>query len=121
MDNKINVTDETINLLIEFKNIKKFIPDEKNFYPGATSEEIRLRAQNIFDKMIENLIVNIKQNPTKKYILLEMRNMLKNFINFDSEENDQVCTYCERILDIFQLESSDGLLNNWRYGFDPNK
>ncbi len=27
--------------------------------------------------------------------------------------------YIETIMDILGIESSDGLLNQWRYGFDP--
>jgi hypothetical protein len=38
----------------------------------------------------------------------------------DTEEREAVCAYCERIMDALEIESSEGILNNWLYGFDPN-
>lgn len=38
--------------------------------------------------------------------------------NYDSEEQDQICSYCEKIMDILEIKSSNGLLKKWRYGFN---
>ncbi len=36
-------------------------------------------------------------------------------------EQDRVLLYFEQIMDIAGIQSSDGMLNDWRYGFDPTK
>lgn len=33
---------------------------------------------------------------------------------------DRGLTYMEELMDIYGIESFDGRLNIWRYGFDPN-
>jgi hypothetical protein len=39
----------------------------------------------------------------------------------DSEERDRFLDYLNELMSIFSIESSDGLLNTWRYGFDPKE
>jgi hypothetical protein len=41
------------------------------------------------------------------------------YINLDTEDRERVCHYFEELMDIVGLESSDGHLNNFMYGFDP--
>jgi hypothetical protein len=40
-------------------------------------------------------------------------------VYLDSEDRDQLCFCIEELMDIVGLESSGGLLNDWRYGFNP--
>lgn len=40
---------------------------------------------------------------------------------YDSEEEEEICESIIELMDIVGLESSDGHLNIWRYGFDPNQ
>jgi hypothetical protein len=54
-------------------------------------------------------------------VLDEFSAALKNFDRAaDTEDRERVCMNMEKIMDIVGLESSDGLLNNWLYGFDPS-
>lgn len=41
-------------------------------------------------------------------------------VSWDSEDLDNICTMIEDIMNLVGLESSDGILNSWRYGFDPS-
>ena len=43
---------------------------------------------------------------------------LERFTEPDTEERERFCGYLEEIMDIVGIESSDGLLNGWLYGFD---
>jgi hypothetical protein len=54
-------------------------------------------------------------------VLSEAQTMLSTASGEDSEEQDQTAHYVEQILEILGIESSDGLLNSWRYGFDPTR
>ena len=33
---------------------------------------------------------------------------------------DRGLSYMEEIMDIYKIESSEGRLNEWRYGFEPS-
>ncbi len=116
----LNITDQTITELKKLREEKKFLEMEGGHYPGAPSEEIRLELEKKLDYTIDILIDNIKANPTKKYLLSRFSLMLNKFTEYDTEEREQICFYCEKIMDIFGVESSDGLLMNWLYGFNPD-
>jgi hypothetical protein len=47
--------------------------------------------------------------------------MLDAFEPGDTEDRERLCGYLEEIMEIFGIESSDGLLNRWLYGFDPQE
>ena len=55
----------------------------------------------------------------KSYVLGEFQSALNAFVSEDTEERERVCCYLERIMDCVRINNSDGLLNNWMYGFDP--
>ena len=116
----LNITDQTITELKKLREEKKFLEMEGVYYPGAPTEEIRLELEKKLDHTIDILIDNIKANPTKKYLLSRFSLMLNKFTEYDTEEREQICFYCEKIMDIFGVESSDGLLMNWLYGFNPD-
>jgi hypothetical protein len=37
----------------------------------------------------------------------------------DTDDRDQLARYLERIMSIVGIDGSGGLLNQWRYGFQP--
>jgi hypothetical protein len=52
-------------------------------------------------------------------VLSEFLQMLEAFEGHDTEEREKACAYCERVMDLLAIESSDSVLNTWLYGFDP--
>lgn len=90
-------------------------------YPGAPSEEIRVRAEGRVNDMLDRLLFGLKSAPRKSFVLSEFMEMLRGFEGEDSEEREWACCYCERVMNLLDIESSDGLLNKWLYGFDPGK
>ncbi len=108
----------------EFRSKEKFIPDEKLFYPGIgdpaqkliLTEKINLAA-NDFEELAK------RGNATDKNYQNAIKKGLGRFagIYIDSENQDRICYYFEELMDIVGLESSDGHLNNFRYGFDPKQ
>jgi hypothetical protein len=71
--------------------------------------------------MLDPLAIGLPEAPRKSYVLSEFLEMLKAFEHEDTEEREQACTYCERVMNVLGIESSDGLLNTWLYGFDPEQ
>jgi hypothetical protein len=87
----------------------------------AAPEDVGAQLAVHIDELLDRLIESIAEHPTKSYVLAEFARTLKCFEREDSEDQDSVLQYLENIMDILQIESSDGLLNNWRYGFDPTQ
>jgi Domain of unknown function (DUF4844) len=94
---------------------------QENLYPGAPTKDIRQNAERALNAMLDRLRVCLQLSPRKSYVLSEFLEMLKAFDHADTEEREQACAYCERVMNVLGVESSDGLLNIWLYGFDPER
>lgn len=68
--------------------------------------------------LLDRLLMGLSQNPTKSFVLGEYKSTFADFKLADSEKRDGACRYIENIMDILGIESSDGLLGQWRCGFD---
>ena len=115
----LNITEETLKALNLLKAERKF--EESEFYPGAPDEATRKKCNNGINEMIEELVSELPNNPTKSLVLSLFTKHLQKFNGEDTEEREQAATYCENIMDILGIRSSDGDLNNWMYGFDPKE
>lgn len=112
------VNNEVMKLLEEMKNKKKFLPDEHSFYKGATSEKLRVELEEKVNILIKSLLEGIKKKPLKSYVLIMFKELLLQCDKFDTEDRERLCLYLEELMDIFEIESSDGLLNTFMYGFE---
>ena len=111
----------------EFIAKKKFVEQPyPNFYPGIADEKMR----PIFTEKINQVATDFKsvaesENPTdKKYqekIKIGLSRFADVYMELDTEDRERVCTYFEELMDIVGLESSNGQLNKFMYGFDPNE
>ena len=108
----------------EFISKKKFV--EENYYPGIADEKMR----PIFTEKINKAASDFKtvaesENPTdKKYqekIKVGLSRFADVYMELDTEDRERVCTYFEELMDIVGLESSNGQLNKFMYGFAPNE
>ncbi|WP_460219358.1 DUF4844 domain-containing protein [Psychroserpens sp. MEBiC05023] len=119
------ITPENTNEKItEFIAKKKFVSE--NHYPGIEDEKMR----PVFTEKINLIALDFKtvaesEKPTeKKYqekIGIGLSRFADIYLELDTEDRERVCTYIEELMDIIELESSNGQLNKFMYGFDPNK
>ena len=116
-DHAIILSPEVIQQLSALHSESKF--QAEGMYPGAPDEDIRVNSERIVNEMLDGLQAGLHQSPRKSYVIAQFLEMLKCFEHDDTEEREQACRYCERVMDILHIESSDGLLNKWLYGFDP--
>ncbi len=116
---ELTITPNTIQNLKNLQIEKKFV--EEGLYPGTADEKTRMRCELGINALLESIIASIKQNPQKDFVINEFMKTLANFEEEDTEEREHVCEYLEQIMAILGIESSDGKLNNWLYGFDPNE
>lgn len=111
----------------EFIAKKKFVTEPyPNYYPGIGDEKMR----PIFTEKINQVALDFKtvaesEKPTdKKYqeiIGIGLSRFTAVYLELDTEDRERVCFYFEELMDIVGLESSNGQLNNFLYGFDPNE
>lgn len=108
----------------EFKKKEKFVQDTAIFYPGIgdtsmrplLTEKINLAADD-FESLAKKGNASDKEYQDK--IKIGLQRFADIYINLDTEDRERVCHYFEELMDIVGLESSDGHLNNFMYGFDP--
>jgi hypothetical protein len=119
----LNITPEIMGALAALRHEPKFRERKGSHYPGAPDESTRLQAQYAVDTMLNRLLARLKASPTKEFVLSEFQIMLDNFDSLepDTLEREEACAYCERVMLLVGIERSDGLLNRWMYGFDPDE
>ncbi|OYY95354.1 MAG: DUF4844 domain-containing protein [Hydrogenophilales bacterium 28-61-23] len=116
-DRSLNVTPQALSELRLLQREKKFLEDLPNHYPGAPNEAIRMNAQVSVDVLVQKLIAELPSQPRRSFVLGTMKSTLASFTNQDTEEQEQLLRYCERILATLGINDSGELFNVWRYGF----
>jgi hypothetical protein len=121
----MNTPNDAVEKLDAFLEKKKFEPQPyPNYYPGLSDEKMRpILTEKINQIAFDFKAVATSKNPTdKKYqekITIGLARFSNIYLEIDSEDLDRICSYVEEIMDIVALESSDGQLNAFRYGFEP--
>jgi flagellar basal body-associated protein FliL len=113
----LDITSNEINALKSLRNKPKFYAE--GFYPSAPNNSVQVESEARVNALLDTLIVGLPQHPNKKYVMSQFKQALDSFETNDTEERERFCQYLEEIMDILKIESSDGLLNRWLYGFDP--
>ena len=125
-ENKMTTPADAKNKFAEFIGKEKFneVP-YPNFYPGIADNKMQpICTEKINQVATDFLEIATSENPTdKKYheiIGLGLSRFADVYLELDTEDRERVCTYFEELMDIVGLESSNGQLNKFMYGFDPN-
>jgi len=122
--NEMKTPENTNEKFAEFIAKKKFVAE--NHYPGIADEKMR----PVFTDKINQIASEFKtiaesEKPTdKKYqekIEIGLSTFAKIYLELDTEDRERICTYIEELMDIVELKSSNGQLNKFMYGFDPNE
>jgi len=114
----------TIEKFATFIAKNKFV--EENYYPRIADEKMRPIFREKINQVANDFkIVSESEKPTDlKYqekIKIGLLRFADVYMDLDTEDRERVCTYFEELMDIIELESSDGQLNKFMYGFDPNE
>lgn len=106
--------------LHELKIQKKFVKDLTLLYFGAPDEATRIKAQKIINSALDKFIKTPPNGLTVKIFWSTLETAAKQLGQMDSDEMERGLSYMEEIMDIYKIDSSEGRLNEWRYGFNPN-
>lgn len=103
--------------------IKEYIARDKfvemSDYPGLGDEEMREPLNNRLNVLAEQFL-QIAGKPTVELYRDAIKQLLDDMddVYLDTEDEDHFLLQIEELMDIVGLESSQGLLNQWRYGFE---
>lgn len=112
-----------IEQLSAFINRKKFTPEDSS--PSFSDKKLAPTLSKLMDNIAKDFArifgttkSEFEYHEAIKYGLAQFASYRH---SFDTEDQDLVCKYVEELMDIVNLESSGGHINEWRYGFDPNE
>ena len=103
--------------LTEVKNQIEALPSIKGEFVIVMSrsstdkknENIRSKAEIKVNFALNAIVEVVKANPKKSAVLSSIKSSLKNFHDFDSEENERALYYFEKSLEILGIENSNEL------------
>ena len=121
---EMKTPENTNEKFAEFIAKKKFYAE--NHSPNISDEKLRpILTEKINEVATDFKLISESKNPTdKKYqeaIGIGLLKFPEMELGYDSEDRERILLYFQEIMDIVELESSNGQLNNFYYGFDPNK
>ncbi|WP_313376961.1 DUF4844 domain-containing protein [Chishuiella sp.] len=109
-----------------FISKEKFKKDNTIFYPGISDEKLKPIVTDLINqsaKDFQNIAKkgNATEQEYQNAIETGLKRFSKIYLELDTEDKERICSYYEELMDIVQLESSAGHLNNFIYGFNPSK
>jgi len=124
--NQMKTPENAMEKFEEFKGKEKFLPDSKLYYPGISDQNMRPILSEKINLVADDFAsVALSENPTdnayQEKIKIGLSRFSDVYIKLDTEDRERVCSYFEELMDIVGLESSDGQLNDFMYGFDPTE
>lgn len=123
---RMKTPSNAIDKFEKFKAKDKFIEDSSMLYQGIADSIMK----SILTAKINLVADDFKAlaesgNSTEKEYQEKIKTGLQRFkdiyINIDTEDRERVCNYFEELMDIVGLESSEGQLNKFMYGFNPDE
>ena len=89
-------------------------------YTGVQDEGQKLSLSQRFDEVLCNFIGACEEGAAPEKMLELLKSTLSQFdrVSLDTEDAENLAGNFEKIMDCIGLESSDGSLNDWMYGFD---
>ncbi|MCR5877742.1 DUF4844 domain-containing protein [Phenylobacterium sp. J367] len=98
----------------------KFGSKDGGLYTGIHDAALRQASEAVVNEAIAEVMMILRANPAGRAAILDVfRRNLGRLDLTDTEDRERASGYFEEIMDAVGLESSDGLLNMWMYGFDP--
>ena len=92
-------------------------------YTGVHDPVQRAKLNSQFHTTVKKFISSVERQSTEQEYLTLLASEIAQFDRdeLETEDAEHLAGNFERIMDCIGLESSDGILNTWMYGFDPNK
>ena len=117
----MKVKDNAIEELSHLSGKDNFAEEKGGMYTGVQDPIQRAMLNTLFNSVIKKFIRAINDGATKKQYVFLLKTSIHSFNRslLDTEDAEHVASNFEKIMDCIGIESSDGVLNNWMYGFEP--
>jgi hypothetical protein len=98
-----------------------FVAQRRGLYTGVHDRRQRKEMNAKFGIAVGEVISAIERKATKAGYLAIFRARIEGFDreSLDTDDTERVASNFEQIMDCIGLDSSEGILNTWLYGFDP--
>jgi predicted TIM-barrel enzyme len=106
VDEPLQISDETVEKLSAFLQREPKLP----LLPGVDVTDERARLSKIVNDLTDRIVAGIRAHPTKLWVLSEFQKALELIEEEETEGREHFGLELERIMDILDIESSDGLL-----------
>lgn len=100
------ITTETLRQLGILRASEKFTD-----LPGTDTILEKERLSLTFNKFLDHLLDGVQSNPNKLWVMGQFQQALEVVQGEDTEGRECFGDYLEQVLDILQIDSSDGLLS----------
>jgi hypothetical protein len=108
VDTLLTISDESIAQLVSLRNAEHF-----PLLPGVDTREEKARLSKVLDALLDRLIKDVGANPSKRWVLQQFRPALEAVQMEDTEAKEHFGAHLEQIMDVLNIESSDGLLGHY--------
>ena len=105
-DEPLLVSAQTVPQLLQLRESVKFTD-----LPGTDTAEEQARLSKIFNEMLDSLIAGVTINQSKLWVMSQFQPALEAVQVEDTEGREHFGSHIEQIMDILNIESSDGLLS----------
>jgi hypothetical protein len=105
-DEPLLVSAQTVPQLLQLRESVKFTD-----LPGTDTAEEQARLSGIFNEMLDRLIAGVTINQSKLWVMSKFQPALEAVQIEDTEGREHFGSYIEQVMDILNIESSDGLLS----------
>ena len=106
VDELFLVTPQAVEQLTVLREPAKF-----NDLPGNDTVKEKERLSKVLDKLLDELIAGVRNNPSKIWVMRHFQTALEAVKMEDTEGREHFGVYLEQVMDILNIKSSDGLLN----------
>ena len=104
-EEQLIIDTDVLQSLCTFRAEDKFV-----LLPGVNVEAEKARLSIVINRLTDDLIEGVEQNPSKLWVLSRFQLYLKDVQQEDTETREHFGSELEGIMDILGIESSDGLL-----------
>ncbi|MEN0055850.1 MAG: DUF4844 domain-containing protein [Mucilaginibacter sp.] len=121
----MNVNKDAKQKLLSFIKKSKFDAEPSTAFNGLSNPKLKTQLNKFLDEAAADFLTTVNHQPNEKKFEDNIKvgllrfNILYN--ELDTEDRERICTYFEELMDCVGLQSSNGQLNMWMYGFDPTK
>ncbi|MVN92026.1 DUF4844 domain-containing protein [Mucilaginibacter aquatilis] len=122
---QMKVNKDAQSKLKAFIKKSKFDAEPATSFNGLSHANLKPQFNSLLNAAPKDFLVTAVHQPTEEKFQQDIGKGLSRFnpfyLQLDSEDQDRICGYFEELMDCVGLQSSNGKLNEWRYGFNPSK